>query len=93
MFSDIFLHQNLLYWYLQEAEGLAADTGISAECQNTLMFIFWGLVLSPIQASDGALKVTLLVWVKALKIKVNKTYSMGFPLISAMMALSPPKYS
>lgn len=25
--------------------------------------------------------------------KVKETYSMGFPLISAMMALSPPRYS
>lgn len=27
------------------------------------------------------------------KMRANKTYSMGFPLISAMIALSPPKYS
>lgn len=30
---------------------------------------------------------------KGLKDNSEQSYSMGFPLISAMMALSPPKYS
>lgn len=31
--------------------------------------------------------------VELLIVNYLKTYSMGFPLISAMMALSPPRYS